>query len=332
MDQRWQSSCLVVGGEVRARGLAPWAEEGPGWRGSGGGLGSLCVLEMAAGRIFWNWQTKCLSGKWWVFFFISTLVLVLLLRFACSPCCPPFAADLDQGLFVCSLVTLPYNSAVPPSRDPIKAILCYQTKVTVDLRSQIVHPSCESSADGREGSPRVFSCALGCRALFPLPDLNSTCDVPVSPVNDCTEPALPCSLGVRPGWQVQGQAQPFVGSFWVNVNSTPYTGAFKCVFQDWKKGHEHMLLLISPSSKYLCKFTVFWTDCFSSHDLLILCELLDIIRRLIKSDLFGNHLTVLPRYFYAMVLSCVGYRVNYLLYFISDRYIPFQVWLPLWVK
>lgn len=50
----------------------------------------------------------------------------------------------------------------------------------------------------------------------------------------------------------------------------------------------------------------FWTDCFSCHNLVILCELLEIITNLIKSDIFGSHWAVLPRYFCIPALSHVG--------------------------
>ena len=105
-----------------------------------------------------------MSGKR-LFSSASALAQLPVLCVACCPCCPPFAADLDRGLCVGSLVTPPCNSAVPPPWHPINAILCYQTKVTVDLRSQMVHPSCESSADGGEGSPCVFSWALSASGL-----------------------------------------------------------------------------------------------------------------------------------------------------------------------
>lgn len=111
-------------------------------------------------------------------------------------------ADLDLELCVCSLVTLPSNGAVPPPWHSVNVGLCYQTEVTADWRSPVVHPCRTSSADGGEGSP-VCSAVLLAAGLA---DLGSTHDVLVSPVNDCTEPVLPCLLGVRPGRHKGNQA------------------------------------------------------------------------------------------------------------------------------
>lgn len=110
----------------RGAGAVGWG--GPGWGARGDGLSSLSVLEMAAGGISWNWQTKHLSAKWLFFFSTSTPVQVPVLCFACCPCCLPFVVDLDRGLCVCSLMTPTCNSAVPPPWHPINAILRYQTQ------------------------------------------------------------------------------------------------------------------------------------------------------------------------------------------------------------